>query len=100
MKPKPLYLFAKWQLKKDSMQAVLQLIPELMDKTRQEAGNLQYNIYQSMADANQLVLFEAYKDNESLETHRNSEHFQSIVINQIVPLLENRELVLASELTL
>nr|WP_309917833.1 MULTISPECIES: hypothetical protein [unclassified Arcicella] len=34
---------------------------------------------------------EAYKDESALNDHRNSAHFQSIVVNKIVPLLANRE---------
>ncbi|MDB5281931.1 MAG: hypothetical protein JWO06_1006, partial [Bacteroidota bacterium] len=38
------------------------------------------------------------KDEAAVAAHRASDHFQSIVLGQIVPLLENREVVLATEL--
>jgi len=33
-----------------------------------------------------------------LDYHRNSAHFQEIVVGKIIPLLENREVLLASHL--
>ena len=97
MKPQTLFTFAKWQVKKDSIPAVLHLLPELIQKSIAEEGNVQYKIYRSNSESNLFILFEAYRDEQSLKAHRNSSHFQEIIVKQIVPLLENREVVLASE---
>jgi quinol monooxygenase YgiN len=45
-----------------------------------------------------LVLFEGYKNADAVEFHKNSEHYQKVVAEQIVPLLENREVVLMDQL--
>ncbi|WP_409014223.1 MULTISPECIES: putative quinol monooxygenase [unclassified Arcicella] len=50
-----------------------------------------YKVHQSQTDTNTLQFSEAYKDESALNDHRNSAHFQSIVVNKIVPLLANRE---------
>ncbi|WP_379963380.1 putative quinol monooxygenase [Epilithonimonas sp. UC225_85] len=96
----PIYIFAKWQVKESELNTVLELIPTLKEKSTGEEGNLFYKIYQSNSESNTLVLMECYKDEASIESHKNSPHYQEIVVKQIVPLLENREVILASELNL
>lgn len=98
MKQLIIHAFANWKVKQENLQSVLSLLPELAEKTRTEEGNLQYNIYQSPADPTQLILAETYRDEASLEAHRSSVHFQQIVLQQIVPLLEKREVILTKEL--
>ena len=97
MTPQAIITFAKWQVKKDSIPAVLRLLPELIQKSIAEEGNAQYKIYRSNSEANLFILFEVYRDEQSLEAHRNSSHFREIIVEQIVPLLENREVILTSE---
>ncbi len=99
MTPQAIFTFAKWQVKKDSIETVLSLLPELIEKSIAEEGNLQYKIYRGNSESNLFILFEAYRDEQSLEAHRSSSHFQEIIVKQIVPLLENREVILTSELS-
>jgi quinol monooxygenase YgiN len=98
MNQPPIYVFAKWQVKEDQLATVLSLLTDVAEKSNEEKGNLFYKIHQSNSNPNTLILFESYTDDSALEQHRNSEHFQNIVIGQIVPRLENREVVLVSEL--
>lgn len=100
MNNKPIHLFAKWQVKEGHLDTVLILLKEVAQKSREEEGNLFYRVHQSSSDANTLVLFEGYNDEAAVAAHRNSEHFQTLVIGEIVPLLENREVVLTTELAL
>ncbi|MBL0743008.1 putative quinol monooxygenase [Chryseolinea lacunae] len=99
MKSKPVHVFAKWRVKEGQLQTVLTLLKEVSEKSTKEAGNLVYKVYQSNADANTILLFEGYADEEAVTRHRESEHFQKLVVEKIVPLLENREVVLATQLT-
>jgi len=96
----PVYVFAKWQVKDGQQEKVLNLLAEVAKETRKEAGNLFYKIHQSNSDKNTLIIFEGYKDQSAQEMHRDSIHFQTIVITQIVPLLEKREVITASEILL
>ncbi len=84
--------------KKNCIETVLNLLPELIAKSIAEEGNARYKIYRSNSESNLFILFEVYRDEQSLEAHRNSSHFQEIIMKQIVPLLENREVILRSEL--
>lgn len=96
----PIFIFAKWQVKNGNLQTVLALIPSLIEKSTSEEGNIFYKIYQDNVDINTLILNESYRDMASIEAHKNSDHYQEIAVKQIIPLLEKREVVLASELRL
>ena len=94
----PIFIFAKWQVKNGQLQKVLDLLPLLIEKSKNEEGNLFYKIYQDNSGPNTLMLSESYRDMASIESHKNSDHYQEIAVKQIIPLLENREVILASEL--
>jgi autoinducer 2-degrading protein len=100
MTQQPVYTFAKWQVKNGQLDTVLNLLAEVANKSIEEKGNLFYKVHQSNSDANTLILFEGYTDATAVDEHRNSPYFQNIVIGKIIPLLENREVILASQLDL
>ncbi|RBQ03982.1 putative quinol monooxygenase [Pedobacter miscanthi] len=98
MNKQNIHVFAKWQVTAGEIDTVLDCLPELAEKSRAEAGNLYYKAYQDNTDPNIIMLNEAYADQEALNAHRNSSHYQDIVVAQIVPLLKNREVTLTHEL--
>ena len=98
MSEKPVYTFAKWRVREGELATVLRLLAELAPKSTAEAGNLFYEIHQSNADPNTLVLYEGYQTESALAEHRQAEHFQTLVIGKILPLLEEREIVAATRL--
>jgi quinol monooxygenase YgiN len=100
MNQKPVYLFAKWQVKEGSLDIVLELLAQMAVKTRQEVGNLFYKIHQGISDKHTLMLYECYVDEAAVEAHRNADYFKDLVIGKVVPNLVNREAILASELSL
>lgn len=99
MANQPVYTFAKWRVKEGQLFAVLELLANLTAKSRTEEGNLIYQLHQSIADANTLILFEGYKDESALAAHRNSEHYQTLLLGKIIPFLENREIVVTTQLS-
>ncbi|MEZ0218504.1 MAG: putative quinol monooxygenase [Rariglobus sp.] len=94
MKTEPIYVFAKWQVQTGRLEEVLGLLREVAGQSTREPGNLLYKIHQSTADKNTLLLYEAYRDEPALAAHRDTEHFKSLVLGKIIPLLEHREVVL------
>jgi (4S)-4-hydroxy-5-phosphonooxypentane-2,3-dione isomerase len=97
MEQKPITVFAKWQVRDGELDKVLNLFAELVNKTRQEEGNLFYTIHQSNTDPNTFMLYEAYKDEAAVAAHRASDHFKAIALEQIIPVLQNREVILATQ---
>jgi autoinducer 2-degrading protein len=98
MNEQPIHVFAKWQVKEGQLAAVLNLLAEVSQKSTAEEGNLFYKVHQSTGDPNIVILFEGYKNEAALDAHRNSEHFQTLVIGKIVPLLETREVIITTPL--
>jgi autoinducer 2-degrading protein len=91
-------LIVKWKIKETETPGILTLLEELVEKTRNETGNISYNIYQSVEHANEIFLHERYVDGDAVETHKSSEHYQQIVLGQIIPHLEIREVNLLKKL--
>ena len=100
MEQQPVYVFAKWQVKEGELDTVLSLLNEVVQKSTAEGGNMFYNIHQSNTEPNTLILAEAYVSEAAVATHRESEHFQSVVVGKIVPLLAAREVILSTRLDL
>lgn len=92
-------LIVKWKIKETEVSNVLKLLPELAQKSKSEKGNLTYEIFQSETEPTAFVLHECYKNEDALEFHKNSDHYQSIVVKQIIPLLEVRELMFVKKLS-
>ncbi|MDR6762140.1 quinol monooxygenase YgiN [Flavobacterium sp. 2755] len=92
----PIHVFATWKVKEGQIENVLQLLKTVQEKSIQESGNLFYNIHQSITDVNTIVLFEGYTSEEAVTEHRNTAHFQDLVLGQIVPLLDERNIILTS----
>ena len=95
----PVYVFAKWQVKQGNLTKVLSLLAQAAQESRKEKGNLFYKLHQSTTDANTILLYEGYTDEAAANEHRNSDHFQEIVLKSIVPLLENREIIMMRSLS-
>lgn len=92
----PVHVFAIWKVKEGQTDAVLHTLKTVVEKTRKEKGNLFFNIHQSNTDANTIVLYEGYTDNNAIAEHRNTTHYQELVAGKIIPLLESREVMLTS----
>ena len=94
----PVHVFATWKVKEGQIENVLQLLKTVHNESIKEEGNLFYKIHQSNSDLNTVILFEGYSNEAAVAEHRNSPYFQDLVLGKIVPLLENREIVLATPL--
>lgn len=70
---------------------VARLLGELARSSREEEGNISYVIARCLEDDHHFVIAEQYVDPEAFDVHRESEHFQSIGVAQIIPLLADRQ---------
>lgn len=86
-------IIVRWKIREAEIPRILALLPELAAKTRNEAGNLSYAIYQAENHPGELILHERYADAAAVEAHRNSDHYQQIVATQITPYLDLREVI-------
>jgi quinol monooxygenase YgiN len=91
-------IIVKWRIKDSETARILKLLPELIAESRKEPGNVSYAIYQSENDPSDLILHEAYIDATASESHKRSEHYQRIVLKEIIPHLASREVTPVTQL--
>jgi quinol monooxygenase YgiN len=91
-------VFAQWRVKEAGLASVLQLLPELAAKSAAEPGNLFYKAYQDNTDPHIIILSEGYRDEAAINAHRDTAHYKTIVQEQIIPLLTERQLHLTRPL--
>lgn len=68
------------------------LVEQLVAAARTEPGNIAFDAFYSAENPRSYVLLERYTSTEALEQHRATPHFQDIVLSQLVPLLESRNI--------
>jgi quinol monooxygenase YgiN len=84
-------LSVRWVARDGERDAVEEILRRMAPLSRAEPGCLQYEAHRQRDDPNTFVLFERYADEAALEAHAASSHFQELVVQQALPLLELRE---------
>jgi len=69
-----IFIVVKFQVKPDWADRWLELTRSFTEATRREPGNLWFDWSRSVADPNEFVLVEAFRD-DGAEDHVNSDHF-------------------------
>lgn len=72
-------IVAKNHVKPECVQAFKDAAKELIEKSRQEEGNIFYTLNVSKNNPNTLVFIEAWKDQAAIDFHNQTDHFTSIV---------------------
>ncbi len=72
-------VIAKIQIIAGKEKEYLNIVPALIKATRNEPGNLVYNLYQSTESPSEFLVYEEYVDEAAFNTHRTSEAFQTFV---------------------
>ena len=75
-------IVAKSVIKDDKIETYIQLVKELIEKSRQEQGCISYGLFQDINNPSIITFIEDWQDQEAIDLHNNSEHFK-----RIVPLL-------------
>jgi quinol monooxygenase YgiN len=52
---------------------------EVIEKSRQEAGNIRYQLHRSVANPQQFAFYELYETHEDLELHKNAPHLKAFL---------------------
>lgn len=76
---------AKSEVKKGEKDKVLGMLDEMIEKTRAEEGCISYELYEDVNNPNIITFIEEWENEESLNNHIKSEHFQRIipVVNEL-----------------
>jgi quinol monooxygenase YgiN len=56
--------------------------------SRAEPGCLEFSVYQEIDDPRAFLLYERYTSEDAFQAHRRTPHFEDIIEQQVVPLLD------------
>ena len=73
---------AKNFIAQDKIAECIELVQELAQKSRQDAGCISYEMYQDIHDETLMTMIETWENEADLQAHLNSAHFK-----QLVPLI-------------
>lgn len=92
------FFMVKWQVQPGQEEVVRQALEQLVAHSRAEPGCLYYQPHISTTQPDLLYLYEVYASPAAATAHRETAHFQQIVLETIVPLLLSREVVAVNPL--
>ncbi|RYC43224.1 putative quinol monooxygenase [Pectobacterium zantedeschiae] len=72
-------IVATIQAKAEFIADVTATLKRVVSPSRQEAGNVQYDLHDVMDKPGSFVFFERWKDREALASHEQSSHFKSLL---------------------
>jgi autoinducer 2-degrading protein len=73
---------------------VLQLLKQVRELSSCEPGCVCYRVNQTIEDPFKIVLYEEYQNEDARNYHRESSHFQEIIMQQVLPLLQSRKVTI------
>lgn len=68
---------AKIIAKNGDRDKIISKAQDVIKSTRQEPGNISYDLYASTEDDNVLMMFEKWKNQDELNSHMQTEHFKA-----------------------
>lgn len=83
-------VIAEWVARPGAVSEVADIVRSMLAPSRDEPGCRSYEPLQSVDDPRRFTLIEEYDDEAAYEAHRASEHFQSLVVDRALALLDSR----------
>ncbi|TYL43696.1 MULTISPECIES: putative quinol monooxygenase [Dickeya] len=72
-------IVATIQAKPEFINEVTAVVRQVVAPSRQEAGNLQYELHEELNKSGSFVFFERWKSQEAINEHEKTAHFQAFV---------------------
>jgi quinol monooxygenase YgiN len=83
-------LAVTWTAKAGNEETVHGLLRQLGEASRQEPGVINYTTHVDPENPREFFIYEMYHDAAGLEAHQQTAHFQELVLQRAIPLLESR----------
>src|SRR5580692_8197564 len=83
-------VIARYQVRPGEEDRVEAALGQLVEPTRAEPGNLDYQVFRDPKDPSLFVLFERYADEAAFDAHRATPHFSAWLAGQVLPALADR----------
>lgn len=87
-------VLAHWQVREGHLDHVLAQVVEVRTASLAEPGCLGYEVFRATDATDTLLLVERYRDHAAIQAHRESAHYQTLVVGPILPLLAQRRVEL------
>lgn len=84
-------IVARWRPRAGAEEKIASILRALAEKIRAEPGNVSFAAHRAKDDPNDILLYEIYESEAAFNTHRETEHFKTLVLGEAVPLLAFRE---------
>jgi quinol monooxygenase YgiN len=84
-------LIARLTAREGEQDRAAEIIPRLTAASSAEPGNVHYIPHRDPEDPKVFVIYEQYRDKAAFEEHGQTEHFKSIALEELFPLMESRE---------
>jgi quinol monooxygenase YgiN len=88
-----LAISAIWEAKPGEEDAVAGILARLGEAARTEPGVKLFLVHRGTANAGQFLFYELFEDEAAFAAHQQTPHFKSLVLQQGLPKLANRERV-------
>ena len=93
-----LYLIATITIKPGSMEALMEAVKPCIEGTRNEPGNISYDLVQDVLEPTKLMFVERWENRASLENHFTEPHFlawreanAAFITDKKLEIIENGE---------
>jgi quinol monooxygenase YgiN len=83
-------VIAQYRAREGEAERVAAALAEMVEPTRSEPGNLDYQVLRDPADPLLFVLFERYADAAAFDAHRATPHFGTWLAGVVLPALDDR----------
>ena len=81
-------LVARMTTRDGEQDRAAELIPQLVEASRQEPGNIHWIAHRSTENPRTFMIYEQYRDEDAFKEHGQTEHFKSLAVEQIFPLMD------------
>lgn len=78
-------LIAYMRVRPGTEKQFLKLAENVIEVSRKEAGNIRYQLHQSVTNPQQFVFYELFRSGDDLQDHKNSVHVKSF-LKQTAPI--------------
>ena len=83
-------LAVTWTAKPGNEEKVQEILRRMGEASRREPGVIDYTTHVDPENPREFFIYEKYHDIAGLEAHQQTAHFQELVLQNAIPLLESR----------
>jgi len=84
-------VIARYKVEPEHLDRVRQLLVPLAAFSREEEGNLGYEVVEDREEPGEFRIIERYVDEAAFKAHLASDHYHDIAAHKIRPLLADRQ---------